>query len=230
MLKHLLSFCGIAFCLACAGCKTHTPMVQNHQATYQQKAEAADHWRQMTQALCDKLANQKNLAGKTIYLEPPPPGGSSFDVAYWKMLKAELVTASWRVVEAPEQAQLQLAFDSQLVPHGERQYLSNPTTLFSALGFDLVHFFGGDSSGYPWETQRDLLVTIFVRENAAPLFGTTQIVYVPAADTELYLSYASSAVMSYTPGTLHPADSWQQVEARARRVCYPPAYAVSGPR
>jgi hypothetical protein len=76
---HLL--CTAIILLSCTACKTHVPMVQHEQASYQKKAEAVEHWRRMASEICQGLAPGMELSGKVIYVGPPAHA-SQFDAAY----------------------------------------------------------------------------------------------------------------------------------------------------
>jgi hypothetical protein len=185
------------------GCKTHTPMVRNHEGVYQYKAEAAEHWREMANdmadKLCRRLSSQTGLPGSAVFIEPPKPDASEFDLAYYRMLKVQLLDQGWKLVDQPAAALVNISFQTQLVSHGDRRYWEDPTTLFGALGlnattpfgafgYEVVHFFTGDNTGSDRKTSKDLIVTAFVRTNGVPLFGHIQIVYVPAGDAPLYMA------------------------------------------
>ena len=180
--------------LACTACKTHVPMVEHEQASYQKKAEAVEHWKRMAGEICQVLSPGMELSGKLIYLEPLPAHVSQFDAAYWKLLKVQLINQSWMVVDNPQAAEMTLSFESQLVSHGNRDfYCWNPTSIWSTFGFGVAHFFTGDSTGTDYSTRQDLLVTTFVRKGGIPVSAASrtvtahsQILYVPNGDADLY--------------------------------------------
>jgi hypothetical protein len=184
------------------GCKTHTPMIRYHEGAYQDKLEAAAHWSQMANDLSRQLAIQPGLRDSAIFIGCPKQGASNFDVAYCRMLKAQLITQGWKVVDRPEAAVLQVCLESQMVAHGGRgywdsslspfgtydYYVLNPTTPWAMLGYTVEHLFTGDDTGLPFQTSTDLIVTTFVKKEGVLVFGHTQIVYVAANDSSLYMA------------------------------------------
>ena len=201
--------------LPTVGCKTHTPMVRYHDGTYQVKVEAAAHWRLMADELCKQLSTKTGLRDSAIFIEPLPKDASDFDLAYHRMVKVQLLSQDWKVVDRPEDAPLRTSIETQLVPHGTRNWANanegarfweagltgdeywdecypgfwgNATTFFSDFGYSLAHFFTGDETGFDWQTSTDLIVTAIVRKDGVPSFGHTQIVYVAAKDAPLYMA------------------------------------------
>ena len=165
-------------------------MVQHESASYQKKAEAVEHWNTMVGGVCQWLATDTALSGMPIYLQPPRAPATQFETAYEKLLKVQLVNASWKIVEDPQAAALILSFESQLVSHGNRDFFcSNPTTVWASIGYGVVHCFTGDSTGTDYSTRQDLLVTTFVRNSSTgnPVTAHNQIAYVPTGDADLYL-------------------------------------------
>ena len=143
----------------------------------------------MAGEICQVLSPGMELSGKVIYLEPLSAHASQFDTAYRKLLKVQLINQSWRVVDNPQDAQMTLSFEAQLVSHGDRGfYYWNPTTVWSSFGYGLTHFFTGDSAGSDYSTRQDLLVTTFLRKEGipGPVAAASQILYVPTGDSDLY--------------------------------------------
>jgi hypothetical protein len=175
-------------------------MIRYHEGSYQDKLEAAAHWSQMANDLTRQLATQPGLHDSTIFIGCPKASASSFDLAYYRMLKAQLVSQGWKVVDRPEDAVLQACVESQLVAHGGRgywdssmspfgtydYYLLNPTTPWAMLGYSVEHLFTGDDTGFPYQTSTDLIVTTFVKKEGVLVFGHSQIVYVATNDSALY--------------------------------------------
>jgi hypothetical protein len=219
----------LALALLCVpaftGCKTHVPMVQYHAPTYQKQTEAAAHWQWLASEACLNLDKCSPLAGKTIWVQPPPPGASEFEAAYGQMLRTELVRRSWHLVETPEPAQLRLTFGSQFVEHGARGFVNNQTTLWGTLGAGVQHFFSGDADVTGWNnlsgdtdatekgTRKELIVTFFVHEGGQPVLANSQLVYVTSNDGNLYLTQAALAARQ--PHTVSQDPQWQQAEAQA---------------
>src|ERR1017187_3005828 len=192
-MKNLIPLlCATTLLLACTACKTHVPMIQHEQASYQRKAEAVEHWNRIVDEICQELANKPELSGKPVYLEPLPAPATQFETAYWKLLKVQLVSGPWKIVENSRAAELTVAFESQLVSHGNRDfYFCNPTSIWSGLGYGVAHIFTGDYVGDDWSTGQDLLVTPFVRRGGNPVTAASQIVYVPSGAAHLYLESAT---------------------------------------
>lgn len=216
---------GLAFVslLAFAGCKTHVPMVQYHAPTYQKQTEAAAHWQAMASAVCQILDSQSKLAGKSIWVQPPPAGPSEFEAAYCQMLRTELVKRAWHLVETPDQAQLRLRFGSQFVEHGARGFVNNQTTLWGTLAAGFENLATGDVDVNGWNnlgadidstergTRKELIVTVFVHERDQPVMADSQVVYVTSNDAHLYLTQA--ALAARRPHTVSTDPQWQQAEA-----------------
>jgi len=173
---------------ACVGCKTHVPMVQHEPEfpNYQRKAEAVEHWRRMATEICDGIAGQQAKFGNAIYLQQLPYGASEFDLAYWKMLRVQLVNSAWQVVPVPQASHLHLSIESQLVAHGNRGFYFNATTIWGKIGLGVLNSLTGDETGNDRSTSGDLLVTALLTQDGVPVVGATQIVYVPPGDAHLY--------------------------------------------
>ena len=210
--------------LAFTGCQTHVPMVQYHAPTYQKQTDAVAHWQELAVATCLSLDQCPRLAGKAIWVQPPPPGPSAFEAAYGQMLRTELLKRSWRLVETPGQAQVRLSFGSQFIEHGERGFVNNHTTLWGSLGAGFEAFFTGNSDVTGWNnlsgdtdatergTRRELFVTVFVHEGDQPVLADSQVVYVTRQDAHLYLTQA--ALAAQRPPTASTDPQWQQAEAQ----------------
>jgi hypothetical protein len=113
----------------------------------------------MADKLCGRLSSQTGLPGSAVFIEPPKPDTSEFDLAYFRMLKVQLLDQGWKLVDQPAAAApVNVSLQTQLVAHGDRRYWEDPTTPFGALGlnattpfgafgYEVVHFFTGDNTG-----------------------------------------------------------------------------------
>jgi hypothetical protein len=89
--------------LPSVGCRTHTPMVRYHDGTYQVKVEAAAHWHQMADELRKQISAEPGLRGcSAIFIQPLSRDGSDFDLAYHRMIKVQLLSQGWKVVDQPD--------------------------------------------------------------------------------------------------------------------------------
>ena len=176
------------FALGVMGCRTHVPKEQSFAPSHQPKAYAAEHWQQMGRQFCDGvLTNLPAVTNQAIHLAPALIGASDFERAYAKLVKAEMISRAWNVVESFQAAEIHVSTETQLIQHGNRDFLSNPAGVFGLIGYTVVEIFTGQGTGTDRSTSRDLLVTTLVRQGDKPVVALVQIVYVPPGDTELYL-------------------------------------------
>src|ERR1043166_2904644 len=202
MKKHFRLLFGLSLLAGALGCKTNVPMVRHHPATLQTKLQAVDHWRIMAQELAERIASEPGLKTKGLYVQPLEEP-SSFAEAYRKLLISELMHRSVKLAETPELAPVRVSIANQLVSHGDREFLCNPTTIFSAIGLGVRNFFVGDGLGTDWQTREELLVTTQVHENEVLRLLDTQIVYVSPNDASLYTAQAEA--LSDWPTTVNRA-------------------------
>ncbi len=206
-----------ALALGLTACQTHVPNEQLFPTSYQPKANAVEHWRQMSRQLCDALlTNQVSVQGKAVYVQCLGKPGADFNTAFPKLLMAELLGRNCTVVEQPELAQAFITVEPQLVQHGQRDFFFNSGTVFGAVGYSVLEFFTG-SPNNDWgtsdaATSQDLLITTFVREGGKLVSGTVQIVYIPRGDYHLYGGKAELGAQG---------DEWAEAEARASQALRP---------
>src|SRR3954467_11003978 len=118
----------------------------------------------MAQDLAGRIASEPGLATKGLYVQPLVEP-SSFAEAYRKLLISELMRRSVKLAEVPELAVVRVSIANQLVSHGDREFICNPTSIFSAIGLGVRDFFVGDGLETDWQTREELLVTTQVYEN-----------------------------------------------------------------
>ena len=171
-----------------AGCKTHAPMIQNHQVTFQKKLKAVHHWKVLANDLVKSLQAREEFAGKTVFLDVLQPE-PEFSQAFGKLVISALTEKGFQVASAEQGADFKLILGTQVVFHGRRYgFGANATDGLSALALGFRNLLAGDSSGSPGQTRGELLVTSWVHQKNRVLYCNNQIAYVPVKDASLYLS------------------------------------------
>ena len=190
--KHLASL-GLGFMLALSlcGCRTYVPNKQLYASSFQNAANATEHWRKMSAQLCNALlTNQVSIWGAPVFIEVTSEAASDFSRAYEKLLRLELLARGCTVMETPDGAAFVVSVDPQMVQHGRRAFIWNSSNIFGGIGYAVMQFFTGspqnDWGNADYLTSQDLLITTCVRRDSKLVAGAVQIVYVPAGDAELY--------------------------------------------
>jgi len=191
MILRLLRFAPLvlaAAVVACAGCKTNAPMVENHTLTFQKKLQAVQHWKVLSSELVARLEQNGQFSGRSVYVDMLGED-TEFSQAFGKLLVAALSERGFKIVSVESAAEVKLLVGNQVIFHG-RRYGSgfNATSAVGALALGVRNAVAGDNSGSPGQTRGELLVTSWVHHRNRVLYCDNQIAYITTKDAPLYLS------------------------------------------
>lgn len=202
-MQRSFSFALLSLIVACAGCKTRAPMVENHPVTFQKKLNAVHHWRVLADELVSKLEAQEQFAGKRLYVDTLHEE-TEFSQAFGKLVISTLTKKGFKVVSSEQAADLKLIIGNQVIFHGRRYGVGlNATTGLSAIALGLRNVLAGDDSASAGQTRGELLVTAWIHQGNQVHYCANQIAYITPKDATLYLSESES-------------EKFQQLEASRR--------------
>lgn len=192
----------LALIVFLAGCaRSHVPVPQKPAAYTQEKAQAADHWRDIAvdvaEKIRDALVERTDLTPRPVYVEPP--NSRPFMLSFHQLLRSELVSRAIQVSEERENDTVVVEFDVLTVTHDPSRLRSGVYSVLADMGIGLGRLFSGSSA-----SDNEIIVTIRMSYNNRYVVHRSYIRYVNDADWALYLS----------PESLNPAAG----PARAVRV------------
>lgn len=224
---------GFAVCLL-AGCGTlDVPRAQNYPLSDQKKARTVHHWDVLADDVAARVSRQlpaSGYAGAPLYVAPSTD--TVFNQGFRNLLITRLVERGLPVSMQP--SALQLAFETQIVQHGERLHNGSPaplTTLAAgvsvlrdlhvyehsaASGIASVVALGamadgvtrarqGSASGGP--TSTELLVSTSLHSGERYLARTADVYYIEGSEASLYMP----APAPLPPPAPTPLKTWKVV-------------------
>ena len=178
----------LAVAVLLAGCTTsRVPVPSNPKAYTQDKAQAADHWREIAIDVAENirkaLMERGDLIDKPIYVRPP--NTQPFMLAFHQLLKTELVSRAIQVSEKPEAQAVHLEYDVLTVLHDPSRFSGGVYSVLSDMGIAVSNvFFGGNPSG----SDHEIIVTARMSYQNRYVLHRSYIRYINDPDWPLYLS------------------------------------------
>lgn len=213
--------CLILLTLLAAGCVSRVPVAANHPQSFQKKAKASYHWRLLAedvvlQAMA-RIDQDPNLKRKMVYVLPPQDD-TSFNRAFRNFLITRFVQLGVPV-STQKAGALELSFDTQLVKHDSNRYTHRPGVLTALAGGlwvlrdALVYTPPGIGAsmglvaatelGYSYyagpQTHTELIVTCSISEDLKFIFRKSDIYYIEAPDTDLFLEAGEQGYFTDVP-------------------------------
>ena len=110
----------LALAVFFAGCSTApVPPRVNPTAYTQERVQAADHWRNMAEdtakSVVHALEERRDLIARPLYIQPP--NGRPFSIAFYDLVKSELVSRAVQISQTLEPDTLRLEYHVQTVVH-----------------------------------------------------------------------------------------------------------------
>ena len=162
----------LALAVFFAGCSTSpVPPQVNPPAYTQERVQAADHWRNMAEdtakSVVHALEERRDLIARPLYVQPP--NGRPFSIAFYDLVKSELVSRAVQLSQTLEPDTLRLEYHVQTVVHDA-------------------------SRRGTWGVgQHEIVVNVRMAFNNRYVMHRSYIHYINEADWALYLSPESQA-------------------------------------
>ena len=169
-----------------AGCtRSHVPVPEKPHAYSQEKAQAAEHWRDIAVDVADKirdaLVERTDIVTKPLYVVPP--NNRPFMLAFQQLVKTELVSRAIHVSEVRENESILVEYDVLTVLHDSSRFNNGVYSHLADLGIGLSRFFGGASG-----SNHEIVVNVRMAYNNRYVIHLSYIRYINDADWALYLS------------------------------------------
>ena len=242
MLRVLLVFLApLALCLL-GGCQSQVPMAASYEMTFQQKMQAAEHWRVLARDIVAQVGQRAAPYGYDIAIERE--GATTvFATAFDDMLVTEFVQSGFVVRETAQPGSLLLRYKTQLVTHAPGRDVRPPIGTFAALGGGIIALHAAldntlsagninvltgvtagalelGSGSIAQVTDTEFIVTTSLLSDGMYVARYTDIYYLPDADADLY--QVETVAMGQAPFTI-TYDSWVRslwdVRAEASARC-----------
>ncbi len=167
------------------GCTTsRVPVPENPKAYTQEKAQAADHWRDIAINVAERvrhaLLERNDLIAKPIYVLPP--NSRPFMLTFHQLLKTEMVSRALQVSEKREGDTLQLEYDVVTVLHDRSRMDGGIYTRLADLGLTVT------GSGPPSGSDHEIVVNVRMAYNNRYVLHLSYIRYINDADWPMYIS------------------------------------------
>ncbi|MDL2271771.1 hypothetical protein LJC23_01920 [Desulfovibrio sp. OttesenSCG-928-I05] len=115
----LLTALAVSVFLAGCGTTSRVPVPEYPQAYIQEVSQAADHWRDIASDVAERvrvaLLERRDLLDKPIFLTAP--NSRDFDLAFFQLLKTEMVSRAVQVSESIEPEGIRMDYLVQTVYH-----------------------------------------------------------------------------------------------------------------
>lgn len=178
----------IAFLAGCT--RSHLPVARKPVAYYQEKAQAAEHWRDIAVDVANKirdaLVERTDLVIKPLYVVPP--NSRPFMLTFNQLLKTELVSRAIQVSERREADTVQVEYDVLTVSHDRSWYSSEQFSLLADMGLAVAGIFTGNAS----PSDNEIVVNVRMAYNNRYVVHLSYIRYINDADWMHYLNPESS--------------------------------------
>ena len=169
-----------------AGCtRSHVPVPEKPVAYSQEKAQAAEHWRDIAVDVADKirdaLVERTDLVTKPLYVVPP--NSRPFMLAFHQLVKTELVSRAIQVSEERERDTVQVEYDVITVLHDASRLGEGIYSHLADLGIGLGRIFSGASA-----SKHEIVVNVRMAYDNRYVVHLSYLRYINDADWALYLS------------------------------------------
>jgi len=208
-------------------CQSQVPMASTYELTFQQKMQAAEHWRVLARDIVTQVAERARPYGYDIAIEREG-AGTVFATAFDDMLVTEFVQSGFVVRETAQPGDLLLRYKTQLVTHAPGRDVRPPLGTFVALGGGVIALHAAlentlsagninvmtaataglleaGSGSIAQVTDTEFIVTTSLLSDGLYVARYTDIYYLPDADANLY--QVETVAMSEAPFTI-TYDSW----------------------
>jgi hypothetical protein len=137
MRRVLLVFLAPLALFALGACQSQVPLASTYDLTYQQKMQAAEHWRVLARDIVAQVALRAAPYGYDIAIEREGPS-TVFATAFDDMLVTEFVQSGFLVRDTVQAGGLLLRYKTQLVTHAPGRDVRPPVGTFVALGGGII--------------------------------------------------------------------------------------------
>ena len=242
MRRSLIAFLAPRALVALGACQSQVPLASTYELTFQQKMQAAEHWRVLARDIVGQVALRAAPYGYDIAIEREGPS-TVFATAFDDMLVTEFVQNGFIVRESAQPGGLLLRYKTQLVTHAPGREVRPPAGTFVALGAGIIALHAAlentlsagninvltaatagalevTSGSIAQVTDTEFIVTTSLLSDELYVARYTDIYYLPDADAGLY--QAETTVARDAPFTI-TYDSWvrslSDVRAEASARC-----------
>ena len=176
----------LALIVFLAGCtRSNVPVPEKPVAYTQEKAQAADHWRDIAVDVAEKvrdaLVERTDLTTKPVYVVAP--NSRPFMLSFHQLLKSELVSRAIQVSEQREGDTVQIEYDVLTVHHDSSRFDSGIYSVLADMGIGIGRLFSGSSG-----SDNEIIVNVRMAYNNRYVVHRSYIRYINDADWALYLS------------------------------------------
>lgn len=176
----------LALIVFLAGCtRSHVPVPEKPVAYTQEKAQAADHWRDIAidvaEKVRDALVERTDLTTKPVYVVAP--NSRPFMLSFHQILKSELVSRAIQVSEQRESDTVQIEYDVLTVHHDSSRFDNGIYSVLADMGIGIGRLFSGSSA-----SDNEIIVNVRMAYNNRYVVHRSYIRYINDADWALYLS------------------------------------------
>lgn len=157
-----------------AGCGTSQVPVPEYPKAYTQEiAQAADHWRDIASDVAERvriaLLERRDLLDKPLFVSAP--NSRDFDLAFYQLLKTEMVSRAIQVSERAERGTITMDYTVQTVHHDPSR-MTGPR--------------------YSGASDHEIVVNVRMAYNNRYVLHLSYIRYINDADWPLYISPEST--------------------------------------
>lgn len=176
----------LALTVFLAGCsRSHVPVPEKPVAYTQEKAQAAEHWRDIAVDVAEKvrdaLVERTDLTTKPVYVVAP--NSRPFMLSFNQLLRSELVSRAIQVSERRESDTVQIEYDVITVHHDSSRFSSGVYSILADMGIGLGRLFSGSSG-----SDNEIIVNVRMAYDNRYVVHRSYVRYINDADWELYLS------------------------------------------
>ncbi len=170
------------------GCTTsRVPVPENPRAYVQEKAQAADHWREIAIDVAGRvrqaLLERDDLIARPLYVAPP--NSRPFMLAFHQLLKTEIVSRAMQVSEQRESDSIQIEYDVLTVFHDPSRMNGGVYSRLADMGLAIGSIVG---AGHPSGSDHEIVVNVRMSYRNRYVLHLSYIRYINDADWPLYLS------------------------------------------
>lgn len=174
----------LALIMFLAGCtRSNVPVPEKPVAYTQEKAQAAEHWRDIAVDIADKirdaLVERDDLATKPLYVAPP--NSRPFMLAFHQLVKSELVSRAVQVSEQRERDAVLIEYDVLTVLHDDSRFSDGVYSRLADMGIGIGRLFTGSSA-----SDHEIVVNVRMAYNNRYVVHRSYIRYINDADWGLY--------------------------------------------